>query len=455
MQAAEDKREASKVILPEGMTLYPVLPTPSDTSTNRNDSVFSNPSDGQPRMTDGIFLSNSEHAALLSDLSDLRARLADLDKLHASSLDRISEWEAYKANIDIYVEKTAQDRQGLIDKLQNSAQAHSTVIAEKERQYNELAATANQMKQTMVDWQTYSQRLEADKTEAVTRLTGQVERGKSDNLANIQAMEVAHNDEVNRYKAAHAAEMDRLRADHAAEMSRLAGGHTAEMDRIRADHSSERNRFTLANDSARTEYEQQKSELMGQLSALDAQNKDLMPKMVDLDTTRRRLQGELVEAKADREEFKQQVQTLTAAKVSTVKELQATKIKLANLTAECDKTKRLLEEAQPKVNQLAETRSAMERMKETEISMEKFLQTANEEKDMLKDKLKASMVAKARLGTALSKAEAQVTEKDTKIAALEKANEGLKTRMYLLGQRMAEKVEWWQGQVGSQAQTAS
>ncbi|KAF3172781.1 hypothetical protein TWF788_009370 [Orbilia oligospora] len=444
LQAAEDKREASKVLLPEGMTLHPVLATPSDTSTNRNDSVFSNPSDTQPKMTDGVFLSNAEHTTLLSDLADLRARLADLDRLHTNSLDRISEWEAYKANIDIYVEKTAQDRQGLIDKLQNSAQAHSTVIAEKERQFNELATTANNMKQTIHDWQTYSQRLEADKTEAISRMKGEIEREKTDNLANIQAMEVAHNDEVNRYKSANAIEMERLRADHA-----------AEKERLRADNLSERNRLTLANDSARTEYEQQKSELMGQLSALDAQNKELMPQMVDLDTKRRKLQGELVEANADREEFRQQIQTLNAAKASTLKELTATKIKLANLTSECDKVKRLLEEAQPKIDQLAETRSAMERMKETEISMEKFLQTANDEKDALKEKLKQSMVAKARLGTQLSKVESQVKEKDTKIAALEKSNEALKTRMYLLGQRMAEKVEWWQGQVGSQAQTAT
>ncbi|KAF3202401.1 hypothetical protein TWF192_011224 [Orbilia oligospora] len=444
LQAAEDKREAIKVLLPEGMTLHPVLATPSDTSTNRNDSVFSNPSDTQPKMTDGVFLSNAEHTTLLSDLADLRARLADLDRLHTNSLDRISEWEAYKANIDIYVEKTAQDRQGLIDKLQNSAQAHSTVIAEKERQFNELATTANNMKQTIHDWQTYSQRLEADKTEAISRMKGEIEREKTDNLANIQAMEVAHNDEVNRYKSANAIEMERLRADHA-----------AEKERLRADNLSERNRLTLANDSARTEYEQQKSELMGQLSALDAQNKELMPQMVDLDTKRRKLQGELVEANADREEFRQQIQTLNAAKASTLKELTATKIKLANLTSECDKVKRLLEEAQPKIDQLAETRSAMERMKETEISMEKFLQTANDEKDALKEKLKQSMVAKARLGTQLSKVESQVKEKDTKIAALEKSNEALKTRMYLLGQRMAEKVEWWQGQVGSQAQTAA
>ncbi|RVD89151.1 uncharacterized protein DFL_000170 [Arthrobotrys flagrans] len=443
LQAAEDKREASKVLLPEGMSLLPAVATPSDTSTNRNDSVFSNPSDAQPKMTDGVFLSNSEHAALLSDLADLRGRLADLDRLHANSLDRISEWEAYKANIDIYVEKTAQDRQGLIEKLQNSAQAHSTVIAEKERQYNELVAQANTMKQSMYDWQTYSQRLEADKTDAISQMTAQIERLKSDNLANIQAMEVAHNDEVNRYKAAHATEMERLRVDHA-----------AEMEHLRADHSSERNRLTLANDSARTEYEQQKSELMGQISAIDARNKELMPQMVELDNTRRKLQGELVEAKADREEYKQQVQTLITAKASTAKELQATRIKLANLTTECDNMKRLLEEAQPKVDQLAEARSAMERMKETEISMEKFLQAANSEKDMLKDKLKAAIVAKAKLGTQLSKTEAQVTEKETKIVALEKEHEVLKTRMYLLGQRMAEKVEWWQGQVGSQAQTA-
>ncbi|KAK6497089.1 hypothetical protein TWF506_004568 [Arthrobotrys conoides] len=444
LQAAEDKREASKVLLPEGMSLHPVLATPSDTSTNRNDSVFSNPSDLQPKMVDGVFLSNSEHAALLSDLADLRTRLADLDRLHTNSLDRIGEWEAYKANIDIYVEKTAQDRQGLIDKLQNSAQAHSTVIAEKERQFNELAATANNMKQTMHDWQSYSKRLEADKADAISRMTGEIEREKSDNLANIQAMEVAHNDEVNRYKAAHATELGRLRADHA-----------AEMERVRADNSSERNRLTLANDSARTEYEQQKSELMGQLSALDSRNKELMPQMVELDSTRRKLQGELVEAKADKEEFKKQIQTLNNAKASTLKELTATKIKLANLSAECDKLKRLLEDAQPKVDQLAETRSAMERMKETEISMEKFLQTANDEKDALKEKLKQSMVAKARLGTQMTKLESQVKEKDTKITALEKSNEALKTRIYLLGQRMAEKVEWWQGQVGSQAQTAT
>ncbi|KAK6329883.1 hypothetical protein TWF718_003309 [Orbilia javanica] len=444
LQAAEDKRETSKVLLPEGMALHPVLATPSDTSTTRNDSVFSNPSDAQPKMTDGVFLSNSEHTALLSDLDDLRTRLAELDKLHSNSLDRISEWEAYKANIDIYVEKTAQDRQGLIDKLQNSAQAHSTVIAEKERQYNELAAQANSMKQSMFDWQSYSQRIEADKAEAISRLTGEVDREKSDNLANIQAMEIAHNDEVNRYKAAHATEMDRLRADHAAEMVRL-----------RADNSSERNRLTLASDSARTEYEQQKSELMGQLSALDARNKELLPQMVELDATRRRLQGEIVEANADRTELKQQVQTLTTAKASTAKELQTTRLKLANISLELDKVKRLLEEAQPKLSQLEETKSAMERMKETETSMEKFLQTANDEKEALKDKIKTAMVAQARLGTRLSKTEAQVTEKEAKITSLEKANEALKTRMYLLGQRMAEKVEWWQGQVGSQAQTAS
>ncbi|KAK6498511.1 hypothetical protein TWF481_011100 [Arthrobotrys musiformis] len=432
LQAAEDRRETSKVLLPEGM-LHPVLATPSDTSTTRNDSVFSNPGDNQPKMTDGVFLSTSEHTALLSDLSDLRTRLAELDRLHTNSLERISEWEAYKSNIDIYVEKTAQDRQGLIDKLQNSAQAHSTVIAEKDRQHNDLVTTITAMKQTMVDWQTYSQRLEADKTEAVTRLTAQIEQGKTDNMANIQAMEIAHNDEVNRYKAAHMTEMDRLKADHA----------------------SERNRLTLTNDSARTEYEQQKSELMGQLSALDTRNKELMPQLMDLENKRRQLHGELVEVKADRDDYVQQVQTLGTAKTATVKELQMTKIKLANLTTECDKVKRLLEEAQPKVDQLAETRSAMERMKETEASMEKFLQAANEEKESYKEKLKASMVAKARLGTALSKAEAQVTEKDAKIAELEKSNEGLKTRMYLLGQRMAEKVEWWQGQVGVQAQTAS
>ncbi|EPS41375.1 hypothetical protein H072_4728 [Dactylellina haptotyla CBS 200.50] len=486
MQDEEDLREMSKVFLPEGVLMHPSMPTPSDTSTSRKESVFSyvppstpnpsspltlptrNRSDTQPKMTDGIFLSNSEHASLLSELTMLRsraaelktrgvnletrhanldarrieletrsaeleARNADLEKQNIADVERINEWENYKISVEKYTEQMGKDRQSLIDKLQNSAQAHAAVMADKEQRFATLNNQLSQVTNTVRDWQNYSQRIEAERAETVARLTNDIERLQKDHAELIQALEISHRDDL-----------DKLQVDH-----------NIERDRLNTEHASERDRLHNTMNAARAEYDFQRTELMSQVAALDAQNKELTPRMAELDGQRRNLQGELVGCKADLEEWKTQVNSLTAAKNSIVKELQATKAKLMNVTGEANKAKASLEEMQLKLVELAEVKEKIERMKESEISLEKFLQTATDEKDKLKELYKQSQVKMGRLGTSLTSAEQQVSDRDQKIERLEKSNEAMKKRVYLLGQRMAEKTEWWQGQVSAQPQATA
>ncbi|KAF3917199.1 hypothetical protein ABW20_dc0106275 [Dactylellina cionopaga] len=495
MRAAEERREASKVLIPAGVLMHASAPTPSDTSTNRNDSIFSNTGDSHPKMTDGVFLSHSEHSTLLTEVSELRqsqnelrnqlsemdglrnqvkemdnlrnqltemddlrnqltemdelrnrlavmdelrARLTDMEAQQVQDADSLSKWEAYgagidtyKANIETYKQQIMKDRQDLID---TSAQAHAAMVAEKDQRFAAMAAekdqhyidATNEMSITVREWQTYTQRIEADKVDAVARLGNQIEQLKKEHSELVQAMEISHRDDMDKTYANHAAEVDRMNNDHIRDRSQLLG----------------------ASDSARAQYESQKSELMAQLSDLDAQNKAV-------DTERRQLYGELVECRADIVEERQQVATLTSAKNNMVKDLQTTKAKLVNVTGEVTKLKAQVEELQPKVTELEETKDRLERMEEAGLTMDKFLRTANEEKDMLKDQLKASMVAKGRLGAAAARSESLVIEKEKQISEMEKTNEALKKRIYLLGQRMAEKVEWWQGQVGTQATAAA
>ncbi|KAK6525466.1 hypothetical protein TWF694_005602 [Orbilia ellipsospora] len=451
MRAEEDLRETSKVLIPEGMTRP--MPTPSDRTISRNDSIFSNQTDAQPKMTDGIFLTTSEHAALLADISELRTRaasfesraadfeyraadferranssealattlkndLAELDKQNNSNIDRINEWEAYKTSIDTYIEKMGQDRQVLVDKLTNSAQAHKAMIAEKEQQLNAMKNQVTQMTNTVRDWQTYSQRMETDKSEAITRMTNEINRLKADHSELIQAHEISHKDD-----------MDKLQMDHNIDRDRLATEHSAEIDRM-----------NTAFDAARMDHEARRHELTLEIQALDA-------KAQDQDTLIRSYETKLTATMADLESRKEQNDGLTATNKNTMQDLKVTKVKLVNVTEELNKSKQLVEQLLPEIS---DARGELTQMRTLVNDMEARLDTANNEKNSVKEQLKQSMIAKGRLGTALKTAETQVTEKEKDIEALKKSNETMKKRMYLLGQRMAAKTEWWQGQIPTQ-----
>ncbi|KAF3924164.1 hypothetical protein AA313_de0208255 [Arthrobotrys entomopaga] len=406
-------------------------------------------------MTDGIFLTNSEHAALLAEISELRTRaasfesraadfknqatnfetrakrsetlatalkkdLAELDKQNTANIDRINEWEAYKTSIDTYIEKMGQDRQVLVDKLTHSAQAHKAMMAEKEQRIN---AMKNQMTDTVRDWQTYSQRIEKNNADLITRMTNDMDRMKADHSELIQAHEISHKDD-----------MDKLQLDH-----------NIDRDRLMTEHSATVERLNVTFDAERLEHEARRHELTFRIQHLDAETKDQMSHIRGLETR-------LHDAASDLEGWKRQVDALTAAKNSTVQDLKSTKMKLVNVTEELNKSKQLVEQLLPEIS---DAREKLDMMGEKTFEMKTRLETANTEKNSVKEQLNQSMIARGKLGTALEAAKTQVTEREKDIEALKKSNEMMKKRMYLLGQRMAAKTEWWQGQIPARSTAAA
>ncbi|KAJ6256528.1 hypothetical protein Dda_8390 [Drechslerella dactyloides] len=384
LQAEEDIRETSKVLLPpDGTSLRAITPEPT---TN-----------GHPQPTeylqppDTVLLSNAEHNSLLAELAKLRAQLADVDKLHKASQARVAEWEAYRVSMDKYVDQLTTDRQTIIEKLNSSEQA----LSEKDRHAKQLHASLNDWQAHAKAIEAHTQRIEADKAETISQLTTQIDQ--------------LHNQ--------------------------------------RAEASQEL-------ESRTSMYELTKTQMSSHISHLEMQDRDTTARLTNTENERKRLTTELLERERAIEEWKTHHDAAAAARNSTTKELQALKAQVVNMSSEAEKMKARLEDAERTKAELAEAREKMERMKETEQTLEKFVRTTTEEKDKLRELLKASTAARGRLGAALSEAEAQMKERDAKIQTLERASAAQKKRMYMLGQRMAEKVEWWDGQVGAQRAAA-
>ncbi|KAF3919888.1 hypothetical protein ABW21_db0205541 [Orbilia brochopaga] len=403
LRVEEDLRETSKVLLPDGVSLRALTPEPGTNDTSSKSTENQIP-------PDSIVLSNSEHNSLLEELAKLRTQLADVDKLHKASQARIAEWEAYRVSMDKYVGQITADRQTIVEKLNSSEQA----VAEKDRHTKQLHTSLNDWQAHAKAVEAHTQRVEADKAETVNQLTAQIDRLLGERTEADRSLQTMDED-MRRMQAAKAAELE-----------------------VRTNA-----------------FEMKRAQMASQITHLEAQDRENQNRINGMDEDRRRLIAENTECKRTIEEWSRQYDTVASARNSSVKELQALKAQIVNMCSEADKAKARLEDAERTKVELAEAKEKMERMKETEQTMEKFVRTATEEKDKLRELLKVSTAARGRLGAALSEAEAQVKDREAKISALEKANEAQKKRMYMLGQRMAEKVEWWDGQVGAQRATAS
>ncbi|EWC43413.1 hypothetical protein DRE_07660 [Drechslerella stenobrocha 248] len=400
LQAKEDLREAAKVLLP-------VSPDTADASSETPKEAAA------PEPPDGVLLSHSVHASLMSELADLRKRVSDVQKLHKASQTRVREWEAYRVSMDKYIQQLSKDRQVLVERLTTSEQA----AAERQQQ---SANMFKQLNSTNADWQAHAQRLENQ--------VKQLERDKADALMQV----------VQQSDRANAAEDDKKRSLVASqeEARRAQVAMTADFDgRAKA-------------------YEMMTTQMSTHIEHLEKHEKHRIAQVSDLEAERQRLQNENTGLKATVEDWKLQHGAVSSARSAATKELQLSRARVVNLEAEANKTKLQLEEGERVKAELADTQQKLERMKDTEKTLEQFVSTATEEKDKLRELLKASTAARGRLGAALTEAEGKVADGEKKIKMLEKANEAQKKRMYMLGQRMAEKVDWWEGQLRPQRATA-
>ncbi|KAF3931175.1 hypothetical protein ABW19_dt0202900 [Dactylella cylindrospora] len=422
LQAEEDFRENSKVLLPNGVMMH--------ATSESNGQKQNNANADQPAPLDGVLLSHEEHATLMeikskleadksnleadksnleADLTALHIKFSDMENSYSNSLQRIGQWESYKTSIDKYIEQLAEDRQGLVDKVQSSAQAYAKLaqetdghLREKDKQLHEkdkqLQEAENNLKTTINNWQNYAHQLDTHRKD----------------------MEARHAAELARLNAEHSREIERMTVEHKKQVGNLdqiSYQNRIELENVKSERAAEVMRLTMALDTERSEYERQKTETIEQLSAAISEKESMYNQLLEMDTEAAEKKQEKAETKA------------------------------VYLREQTEALGRTIQEMQAKLLDLDEKTLKVENLQATEATLEKFLATANEEKEKLKSQLKASTAAKGRLGTALSRAEAENNEKGTKIMNLEDENEALKKRIYLLGQRMAEKMEWYQSQL--------
>ncbi|KAK6330500.1 hypothetical protein TWF696_003390 [Orbilia brochopaga] len=402
LKVEEDLRETNKVLLPDGVSLRALTPEPGTNGTSSKSSEFQLP-------PDSVVLSNSEHNSLLAELAKLRTQLADVDKLHKASQARVAEWEAYRVSMDKYVGQITADRQTIVEKLNSSEQA----LAEKDRHAKQLHSSLNEWQAHAKAIDAHSQRVEADKNEKISQLNERIEQLQIERAETDRALQNLHSD-TRRMQAAQEAEM-----------------------------TARRNSYELT--------QAQMASQMTHLEKLDRENKS---RIVDMDGEILRLVGEVVECKKTIDEWQRQYETAANARNVVNKEMQALKAQVVNMSGEADKARARLEEAERTKAELAETKEKIERMKEEAKTMEVLQQTATEEKEKLKEKVRGFLAEKGRLMAMLDDAQRQARDRQAKIVALEKASEAQKKRMYMLGQRMAEKVEWYEGQVAPQRAAA-